>query len=539
MDSHGLSTEPISFSRLATQNIRQIYAHKLQGFRWLLGLAVVFQLTPNTGKLYWHYSTHHSPSILPDFLAFSLSLAARITWLFLFRNPAEFLLFRRPGRGYQWAVCGTVILTTLPNGVVHIWALKMALKNDTVVLSGIWTAILAIIFLVPLAGLVSWMAWRFLLGFEETDEKFEPTVKYGPSIAEYRDNPTPILTRTDISSGYLSQAYEAQKISEQEEPALQSLARREVVPTSADAQVDTVQEFFVEADPIVPVDAAKPPRCQTIARFEHMSESHSGPHSWFSFPIIPVVLSVYAALLLVALIIWIHEDREYKLRDPSQLLKRTLCMPIGMCLLAFYAYKHHIRASIFERFDVEPPQPWKKMLSILPSWFGTGGTYKNRDTGEITVFDPGRRAFPWRATHRSKVIDSREYITAFNANPGLCTTYWGHSGRSVKTDFKFRATIHRLGFLVLAIYLTLKGFWSIIWYNVPNVYDEVLKHPTTITKEDIARISRILSIHLASLGIFGSLGSIVCFIVRIGMCGEYVGTFCQDGLEVCSAGGER
>ncbi|PVH83488.1 hypothetical protein DL98DRAFT_107539 [Cadophora sp. DSE1049] len=379
----------------------------------------------------------------------------------------------------------------------------MALKNDTVVLSGVWAGTLAIILLVPLAGLVSWMAWRFLLGLEESDEEFEPTVKYCLSITPYTDNPSPFSARTEVSPGYLSQAYEEQKLREHEVPSVQSVARPEELPTVEEAQIDAVQETLVEANADVPHDVAKPLRCQTIARFEHMAESHSGPHSWFSFPIIPLILSAYAALLLIGITIWIYEDRQYKLRDPSPILKKTLYMPLGMCLLAFYAYKHRIRASIFEHFDVQPPEPWKKMLSILPSWFGTGGTFKNRDTGEITVYDPGRRAFPWRAYHQPDMTRSREYIAAFNANPGLCTTYWGHSGRSVKTDFRFRATIHRLGFLFLALYLTLKGFWSIIWYDVPNVYEERLKHSTTITKEDIARISRILIIWQVS--IFSSL----------------------------------
>merc|ERR1711977_438863 len=79
---------------------------KLQGYRWLLGLAASFHLTPVVGKLYWHYATHHTPSIFPDFLAFCLSVGARVTWLFLFRDPAEFLHFKRPGRAYRLAVCG-------------------------------------------------------------------------------------------------------------------------------------------------------------------------------------------------------------------------------------------------------------------------------------------------------------------------------------------------------------------------------------------------------------------------------------------------
>jgi hypothetical protein len=41
-----------------------------------------------------------------------------------------------------------------------------------------------------------------------------------------------------------------------------------------------------------------------------------------------------------------------------------------------------------------------------------------------------------------------------------------------------------------------------VFYDVPNVYEEILKHPKTITAEDIARIFRILRVWEA----FSNLG---------------------------------
>jgi len=165
-----------------------------------------------------------------------------------------------------------------------------------------------------------------------------------------------------------------------------------------------------------------------------------------------------------------------------------------MYLLSFYALKHRLRTSLFERFDTPPPQPWKKMLSILPSWVGTGGTFKNLDTGEITVYDPRHRAFPWRAHHQPALIRTPEYLQAYNASPGACTTFWGHSGRRVKTEFRFRPTIHRISFVFLTLYMACKGYWNTVFYNVPNVYEEILKHPKTITAEDVTRILMIMKL---------------------------------------------
>jgi hypothetical protein len=182
-----------------------------------------------------------------------------------------------------------------------------------------------------------------------------------------------------------------------------------------------------------------------------------------------------------------------------------------MYLLSFYALKHRLRVSLFERFDIPPPAPWKEMFSILPSWVGTGGTFKNLDTGEITVYDPRRRAFPWRAYRQPALIHTREYLAAYNATPGACTTFWGHSGRRATTGFRSRPTIHRIGFVFLAAYFTWKGFWNTVFYDVPNVHGEKLKHPKTIKVEDIARIVRILRIWQAFtfLGLWFTLLALV------------------------------
>ena len=120
MDERSISIEDFSYRWLVTRSWRQIHTHNLQWFRWWLGLAMKIHSAPIIGKLYWHYSTHHSPSVLPDFLAFVFTMTARFIWLFLFRDPGTFLHLMRPGKAYRAAVLGTVVLTTLPNVAVHL-----------------------------------------------------------------------------------------------------------------------------------------------------------------------------------------------------------------------------------------------------------------------------------------------------------------------------------------------------------------------------------------------------------------------------------
>jgi hypothetical protein len=176
----------------------------------------------------------------------------------------------------------------------------------------------------------------------------------------------------------------------------------------------------------------------------------------------------------------------------SSALKKSLYFPLAIYLLSFYALKHRIRVSLFERVEVASPGSWKEMRSVLPSWVGTGGTFKNIDTGEITVYDPRRRAFPRRAYRQPALIRTRKYLAAYNTSPGTCDAFWGHSGRPVRTEFRFRPVIYRNSFVFFAAYTAWKGFWNILDYNVPNVYEEILKHPKTITVEDIERILRLV-----------------------------------------------
>ncbi|KAH8787089.1 hypothetical protein F5882DRAFT_461772 [Hyaloscypha sp. PMI_1271] len=386
----------------------------------------------------------------------------------------------------------------------------MALKQDTILLNGVTCATLAIVFLVPLIGLVWWMAWSFLLGLDESDGEFEPTAKnsivvtvgerqqLAPAVELYTDNVSIPSTRTVVANGYLPQAYEEQRLIAQELPPYQSSTEPVETPQLEEVHGEEVEELeqpVNEANAASTTDVANPPRCQTIARFEYISQRPTGLFTlWISHPLIPLILSSYATILLIGLPIWIHEDRQYKLRAPSPTIKKILYLPLGMYLLSFYALKHRLRASLFERFDIPPPEPWKKMLSILPCWVGTGGIFKNLDTGEITVYDPRRRAFPWRAYRQPALIRTREYLVAYNASPGACTTFWGHSGRSVRTQYRLRPTIHRIGFVFLAICIASIGYWKTVWYRVPNVYEDILRHPKTIKAEDVARIFRILRV---------------------------------------------
>ncbi|KAI3317250.1 hypothetical protein HD806DRAFT_550966 [Xylariaceae sp. AK1471] len=157
------------------------------------------------------------------------------------------------------------------------------------------------------------------------------------------------------------------------------------------------------------------------------------------------------------------------------------------------------------------PEPWEELVSILPSWLGKGTTFKNRDTGEITPSDPRRRAFPRHAYDQPALIHTRKYITAYNASPWACTTFWGHSGRRITTGIRFRPTFYRLNFLFLAFYFAQKGYWKIGLYKVPYADEEKPMYPDTVTVEDVAR--RLVLLKFWS--VFTQLGSWCIFHTNV------------------------
>ncbi|KAF2176901.1 hypothetical protein K469DRAFT_721162 [Zopfia rhizophila CBS 207.26] len=53
----------------------------------------------------------------------------------------------------------------------------MALKKAILVLAGMVQATLAIVLWVLVMALVWWIAWKFLLGVDESDKEFEPISK--------------------------------------------------------------------------------------------------------------------------------------------------------------------------------------------------------------------------------------------------------------------------------------------------------------------------------------------------------------------------
>lgn len=299
------------------RSFNDIKHNKQQWYRHVLGLCAAFHVTPNVGKLFWHYNVGELDCVRPDFFALVLSMGGRFCWIFLFRDPETYLGFRRPSRMYKLAVACTVVATTLPNGFVHVWALRAAYTSMRLFNTGLIQAVLAMMGWFPLTGLVWWMAWRFLLRPHDEDPDFEPTVKHGvqASIGSYTDEPQQSSAVAASTTDYLTQAYEAQRRGTRPDLVSSQADQEELVDSSSGLGQSNIEQGGSSSNE--GASEARPLRCQTSARYDYMPQNHSGGHSWFFQPFLPFILTIYATLTMIFQLLLIHADRSYRLRAPS------------------------------------------------------------------------------------------------------------------------------------------------------------------------------------------------------------------------------
>ncbi|KAI1815399.1 hypothetical protein GGS20DRAFT_543575 [Poronia punctata] len=364
--------------------------------------------------------------------------------------------------------------------------------------------------MVPISALVWWMAWKFLFGDDDDDddddddEDFQPTIK---SFGEGRRQRVGYYDQVDhgdtreVTDGFLQRAYEAQR-----SIPLVPVPSPIIRPTQAVTMLPAGEERALAGErqrsdqqPLnrQQSDVPEHPQCQTIARFEYMSQSHYGFISWFSYPMIILILMITATIHSMAVLVLRYEDGQYRFRNPQSTLNRGLYFQLGNCLLCLYILKHRWRASLFEHFYISLPRPWVKKTSIFPSYRGSKNTFINEETGDITTFDPTQRVlssssfpFPPQGHRGPSSTAAREYIAAYNANPGTCTTLYGHSGREMKSQLRYLPTICRIGFLLVACGMVLKGYLHVRRYRPPVLDIEKIAHPD-LTVDDMEILTRI------------------------------------------------
>jgi hypothetical protein len=334
-----------------TRYWRTLYQHKQQWYRHVLSLIMNYHF----GILLSHFLMVWATTAIvlgpsptrPLFLhlvAILLSLTARLSWTFLFREPAQFAGLRRPGLKYRWTVltvCGT---TTVPNLCVHVVVLRRSFQGLGEKEAGLMaakvgavTSVLQIGLLWGACVLCVWMVWRFLVDWE--DELYDPCMKGGsdgrgirraieesePALEPYSDTPhSPVYHGQGTAAiSFLAAAYKKQKI--EASTAAQEPERRYQQDTPCCSIIEQEhgegrpenQDISTSGAPIsAEVQSLSPLRCPTVARYDYMKENHTGANSWLFYPLIPAVIFTYSTLLSIPMVIFINETQHTKTPSP-------------------------------------------------------------------------------------------------------------------------------------------------------------------------------------------------------------------------------
>ena len=337
-----------------------VFSHKLQWWRYLLCSVIISvynsAVIGRLGSDWILLGPGFARMQYLDLLIVVLSLLSRAIWSYLFRDPNRLFRFRRPSKGYRWAVYALSFFSVVPGLLLYIPLFVLSSRMEGRFALGSSMAQM-VCYAVPVSVSV-WMANRFLLG--EDDAHYEPTTasigalpKKGSSPAAlpaYSDNPpnshppssSPLLSsQTQLTRvGYLDAAYSEQpaigtptpeRIKDRRASSLSASQTRHDVQThsAVDASnTNTSTSSVVDASNTNTstssvVDASNMStstssdgdqlQCRTLARFDYMPQGRIGPHSWFTWPLVPLVLGSMNTIYLILVWALNHENKNAKI----------------------------------------------------------------------------------------------------------------------------------------------------------------------------------------------------------------------------------
>lgn len=296
---------------------RLLYEHRLRWWRWVLNRGYAGLAFTAAMHLFNGVKTL-GPNVyltVLDTLIILLTIASSVIWFFVFRDPNKLLHFRRPSKGYRWAVYIISAANTVPGLILHIQVTALASESPKPRSSFIG----AVIMLVAWLGISSvnlWMVHCFLLN--ESEEHYEPTVPFlgirtEPASSRQSLSGTAVLEPS--SEGHLSKAYALQQASDAlsirvlEEDLLDhgsGATDTDPTPKPKDSSAPGPSESTVSGS--TDNQPTSPLRCRTVARFDYMCRNRIGPHSWLSYPLVAVILGISSTALFATASIIVYEN---------------------------------------------------------------------------------------------------------------------------------------------------------------------------------------------------------------------------------------
>lgn len=324
-----------------------LFSHKLQWWRYLLCNVIISvynsAVVGRLGSDWILLGPGFARMQYLDLLIVVLSLFSRVIWSYLFRDPNRLFRFRRPSKGYRWAVYALSFFSVVPGLLLYIplFVLSSRMKGRF----ALGASIAQIVCYAVPVGVSVWMANRFLLG--EDDAHYEPTIastgalpnndSSPAALPAYSDDPpnshplssSPLLlSQTQLTLvDYLDAAYS-------EQPALGTPTPERMKDRRASSLSASETRHDVETYSVVDasnkntstssvVDASNMSsstssdgdslQCRTLARFDYMPQGRIGPHSWFTWPLVPLVLASMNTIYFILVWALNHENKNAKI----------------------------------------------------------------------------------------------------------------------------------------------------------------------------------------------------------------------------------
>lgn len=221
--------------------------------------------------------------------------------------------------------------------------------------------------------------------------------EFEPGLEPYSDTPHSSVSRRQgtaaiglLAAAYAKQQREASTAAQEPERSHQrDIPRGSIIEQDHGEGALENQDISISGAPISAEGRSPTPlRCPTVARYDYMDKNSTGAHSWLSYPLIPAFIFTYSSILSISMIMFINETRHSK--TPSPKAKKGLYTVLGSYLLCFYALKHRLRRSMFEKFELPLPDPWMQVPSIILRRKRFKRSYAEPSTMPTLVYAPFR-----------------------------------------------------------------------------------------------------------------------------------------------------
>ncbi|KAK0710591.1 hypothetical protein B0H67DRAFT_646044 [Lasiosphaeris hirsuta] len=284
----------------------RLWLHKHQFHRFLIGFGSINHMILATFRM------------MIDLLILSESgrpqaqMTVRMWWYesvlwvvtsLLFRYLDRFFWFRRPGKAYQFSVHAIILLAPVPLLVMHIWTIVLAARYDREYAGrlpfeiSLWSAVVALVTLLPIHGLYIRMARRFLLA--DSDAQYEPSRPIG-----YRDDPLPTSSPPQGHS-YLHDALTASRTRQPGQPMSTQTAPESQTPATGS---DTAANAAIPPESTAtPVMASPADHCPATGYVDAIPYALRGYRAWLRYPLLYKLLAFYMAFLTWEMIAIIRE----------------------------------------------------------------------------------------------------------------------------------------------------------------------------------------------------------------------------------------